>query len=112
MRRKRRPRRKRFSERIIEGLYFTGLVTWHLFQRARANMKPFTIPGAFWVGLITALIGLLEQYFASMWWTASVVLILGTVAKLLEIWIPQMLRPEYTAYRDMYQSKLARFFFN
>ena len=49
------------------------------------NMK---IPGAAWVALILAIIGWLQgDWFAGQEWVAGVVLGLGLVAKLIEVYI-------------------------
>lgn len=50
-------------------------------------MPEIKIPGTFWVALIAAIIPLFQLYFKDYAWTAGLVVVLGAVSKLVEIYL-------------------------
>lgn len=51
------------------------------------------LPGAFWIALVTMLIGLAQgDWFADQIWIPAAVIILGAIAKLIEVYLPSQQR--------------------
>jgi hypothetical protein len=63
------------------------------------NEQPkFQLPGAFWVALVTAIIGLLQgDWFAGQMWVPGAVIALGAIAKIVEVY-----QAEQQAKRSIY----------
>lgn len=50
--------------------------------------KSFSVPGTAWVALIALVSGWLTQYFGEFAWTSTAIIVLGAIAKLIEINAP------------------------